>query len=172
MGRKSHTALLNGRCDHCLRSPQKLKFSGSPEGSKLGWFITKMMWQKWHKWHKSGCWTIIYATYAIYASANFYSSGKIGRGFFISVQNYQKWFQKFCYLSQRTQRKQNCTYIKIHVRLWDFGTLKSHSLKVSVQIFTIFSVHGMGILQPHPRCERNGRLNGRVLKTVKIQISG
>ena len=45
-------------------------------------------------------------------SANFYTSGKIGRGFFISVQNYQKWFQKFCYLSQRTQRKQNCTYIK------------------------------------------------------------
>ena len=23
----------------------------------------------------------------------------------------------------------------MHVRLWDFGTLKSHSLKVSVQIF-------------------------------------
>lgn len=26
----------------------------------------------------------------------------------------------------------------MHVRLWDFGTLKSHSLKVSMQIFTIF----------------------------------
>ena len=26
-----------------------------------------------------------------------------------------------------------------------------------VQIFTIFSAHGMGILQPHPRCERNRR---------------
>ncbi len=53
MDRKSHTAPLNGRCDHRLRKfyvllatlevpseallhPQKLKFSGSPEGSKLG----------------------------------------------------------------------------------------------------------------------------------------
>ena len=40
--------------------------------------------------------------------------------------------------------------------LWDF--------KVSMQIFTYFSTHGMGILQPHPGCERNGRLNGRELK--------
>jgi hypothetical protein len=46
--------------------------------------------------------------------------------------------QKFCYLSQRTQRKQRCAFTKNDVRLWDFGTLKSHSLKVSVQIFTIF----------------------------------
>ena len=39
--------------------------------------------------------------------------------------------QKFCYLSQRTQRKQRCAFTKNDVRLWDFGTLKSHSLKVS-----------------------------------------
>ena len=59
--------------------------------------------------------------------------------------------QKFCYLSQRTQRKQRCAFTKNDVRLWDFGTLKSHSLKVSVQIFTIFSARGIGILQLHPR---------------------
>ena len=40
--------------------------------------------------------------------------------------------------SQRTQRKQRCAFTKNDVRLWNFGTLKSHSLKVSVQIFTIF----------------------------------
>ena len=69
---------------------------------------------------------------------------------FLICPKLPKMIQKFCYLSQKTQRKQNCTYIKMHVRLWDFGTLKSHSLKVSMQIFTIFSAHGMGILQPHP----------------------
>lgn len=42
----------------------------------------------------------------------------------------------------------------MHVRLCDFGTLKSHSLKVSMKIFTIFSAHGIGILQPHPRNTR------------------
>ena len=45
----------------------------------------KMMWQKWQKWQKSGCGKIIYATYAIYASANFYTSGKIGRRYFLFV---------------------------------------------------------------------------------------
>ena len=54
MDRKSHTAPLNGRCDHCLRSPPKLKFSGAPESSKHGWFVKKMMWHKWQKWHKIG----------------------------------------------------------------------------------------------------------------------
>ena len=27
---KSHTVSLNGKCDHCLRSPQKIKFFGAP----------------------------------------------------------------------------------------------------------------------------------------------
>ena len=30
MDRKSHTALLNGKCDHCLRSPHKCKICGGP----------------------------------------------------------------------------------------------------------------------------------------------
>ena len=30
MDRKSQTALLIGKCDHCLRSPHKLKFAGTP----------------------------------------------------------------------------------------------------------------------------------------------
>jgi hypothetical protein len=31
MDRKSQTALLIGKCDHCLRSPHKLKFAGAPD---------------------------------------------------------------------------------------------------------------------------------------------
>ena len=66
----------------------------------------------------------------------FASSGKIGRRYFLFVcPKLPKMNQKFCYLSQRTQRKQRCAYTKNDVRLWDFGTLKSHSLKVSVQFF-------------------------------------
>ena len=30
MDRKSQTAMLIGKCDHCLRSPHKLKFAGTP----------------------------------------------------------------------------------------------------------------------------------------------
>ena len=53
-------------------------------------------------------------------SANFYTNGKIGSRYFLFVcPKLPKMIQKFCYLSQRTQRKQNCTYIKMHVRLWD-----------------------------------------------------
>ena len=41
------------------------------------------------------------------------------------------WKRKLTELTKLTEQK-------MYVRLWDFGTLKSHSLKVSVQIFTIY----------------------------------
>ena len=45
--------------------------------------------------------------------ANFYDKEETGRRYFLFVcPKLPKMNQKFCYLSQRTQRKQNCTYIK------------------------------------------------------------
>ena len=56
--------------------------------------------------------------------ANFYDKEETGRRYFLFVcPKLPKMNQKFCYLSQRTQRKQNCTYIKNAretMGLWDF----------------------------------------------------
>ena len=73
-----------------------------------------------------------YATYAIYASANFYTSGNNReRIFYLSkiTKNDSKILISFTKDAKETKLH---VYKKMHVRLWDFGTLKSHSLKVSV----------------------------------------
>ena len=56
----------------------------------------------------------------------------------ILVQNDHKWFENFDIFHKRHKGNKGARLQKMYVRLWDFGTLKSHSLKVSVQIFTIF----------------------------------
>ncbi len=61
--------------------------------------------------------------------------------FYLFVQNYPKGFKNFDIFHKRHKGNKGARLQKMYVRPWDFGTLKSHSLKVLVQI--LYKRHGM-----------------------------
>ena len=104
--KKSHctictTALWRGKCRKCRKCKAK-KWHKNCENSEKSHFSLCKFLYKQLKWKR----------------------------IFLSVQNYQKWFKNFDIFHKRHKGNKGARLQKMYVRLWDFGTLKSHSLKV------------------------------------------